>query len=150
MRGRKKDSTNPNAAPTATPIHPTDELATEPQGPGDDRFVYHLTPKALALLAEHQGGGAEESDGPLARPVADTPAIRDAVQADTRRQRRRRRRREARRRGRRFATVHRVTRGARQLPLLRLSGQWLREAGFERGQEYEVEVGEGRLTLVAL
>jgi hypothetical protein len=31
-----------------------------------------------------------------------------------------------------------------------LTGQWLREAGFEIGQEYEVEVEAGRLVLEAL
>jgi hypothetical protein len=116
----------------------------EPSGLDNDRFVYHLEPKALRLLAEH--GGGEE----LARPAVRVADVAEAIDAEERRRRRRRRYREARRRGRRFATVSHCTRGSRRLPLVRLTGQWLREARFDVGQEYEVEVEAGRLVLEAL
>jgi hypothetical protein len=132
MRRRTNQSTNPpTAAPAALP---------EPTGPTDDRFVYHLEPKALQLLAEHGDGE------PLARPAARVAEIGDAIETENRRQRRR----DARRRGRRLATVTHCTRGSDRVPLLRLSGKWLRDAGFDVGQEYEIEVGEGRLILEAV
>jgi len=34
--------------------------------------------------------------------------------------------------------------------LPRSAGKWLREAGFDLGQHFEVEVGEGRLTIAAV
>lgn len=72
--------------------------------------------------------------------------VADAVAAESKR----RRRRDARRRGRRLVTVSYLTRVSRQVPLLRLSGHWLRDAGFDLGQELEVDVGTGRLTLEAV
>ena len=36
---------------------------------------------------------------------------------------------------------------ARQVPLLRLSGDWLAAAGFSPGGEYDVEVAPGRIVL---
>jgi hypothetical protein len=132
MRRRTNQSTNPStAAPADLPA---------PTGPTDDRFVYHLEPKALKVLAEHGDGE------PLARPAARVAEITDALEAETRRQRRR----DARRRSRRLATISHCTRGSQRLPLLRLSGHWLREAGFALGREYEVEVGKGKLIIEAV
>jgi hypothetical protein len=34
------------------------------------------------------------------------------------------------------------------VPFLRLSGRWLRDAGFPIGRNVKVEVSEGRLTIV--
>jgi Toxin SymE, type I toxin-antitoxin system len=33
---------------------------------------------------------------------------------------------------------------------LRLSGHWLRQAGFDLGQGYEIEIKAGRLTIQAV
>ena len=134
MDGRSRQSTVPGPAASAAAALP------EPTGPTDDRFVYRLTPQALHILAEH--GAGEE----LAHPAARITDAAEAIEAESKR----RRRCEARRRGRRLATISHCTRGSQRLPLLRLSGNWLREAGFDLGQEYEVEVGEGRLTLEAM
>jgi len=154
MHGRTNESTSrPQAAhptpagpqpETPAPAHP--DVATRRPTPRstDDRFVYRLTPKALQLLREHEPGS------PLAEPVARTADIDEAIEAETKRRQRSRRVREARRRGRRFGTIsHRNLRGE-CLPLLRLSGKWLRDAGFDVGQEFEVEVGDGRLLLEVL
>ncbi len=35
-------------------------------------------------------------------------------------------------------------------PLIRLSGHWLAEAGFSRGQEFDVKVSKGKLVLRAV
>jgi hypothetical protein len=35
-------------------------------------------------------------------------------------------------------------------PALRLSGKWLAAAGFDLGQQYEVEIAAGRLTIRAV
>ncbi|HEX5760618.1 MAG TPA: SymE family type I addiction module toxin [Thermoanaerobaculia bacterium] len=40
--------------------------------------------------------------------------------------------------------------GGRGFPDLRLSGRWLRAAGFDLGQAYEVEVRAGRLVVRAV
>jgi type I toxin-antitoxin system toxin SymE len=37
-----------------------------------------------------------------------------------------------------------------RVPALRLSGKWLREAGFDVGQEFEVEIEAGKLTIRAV
>jgi hypothetical protein len=149
MRGRTQQSTPPPAAEAFT----SDAPLPEPTGPEDDRFVYHLEPKALQLLAEHAAtygdGDGDASGVPLARPVARTSAVQEAIDEEATRNRRRRRRRAARDRGRRFATVSYLERGGRRLPYIRLSGQWLRQAGFDLGQEFEIDVAPGRLTLHA-
>jgi hypothetical protein len=54
----------------------------------------------------------------------------------------------------RRARIHYCTRRLAEIdqrvPMLRLSGHWLGDAGFPKGQEYEIEVAEGRLVLRAL
>lgn len=52
--------------------------------------------------------------------------------------------------GERRATVSQLMRGPGCVPVLRLSGEWLREAGFEEGRLCRVEVGSGRLVLHAV
>jgi hypothetical protein len=52
------------------------------------------------------------------------------------------------RRGHRVAKVGVLTRDSRSVPMLRLSGRWLAEAGFETGQEIEVHVQQGTLTIM--
>ena len=149
MSGRTPKSTPPPHAEAVI----TDAPLPEPTGPDDDRLVYRLTPQALQYLRERQGAidAGEDGDGgqagvPLAQPVARVADVGDAAEAEAKR----RRRRDALRRGRRLGTISYVTRGSQQLPLLRLSGKWLREAGFDLGQELEVEVARGRLTLEAV
>ena len=58
--------------------------------------------------------------------------------------------REARAAGRWALTVCGRWTGRARIPDLRLSGRWLREAGFDLGQAYEVEVEAGRLTIRAV
>lgn len=53
-------------------------------------------------------------------------------------------------RGRRHATVSHLLRQHRVVPLLRLNGAWLADLGFDIGQEVEIEVEKGRLTLRAI
>lgn len=158
MRGRIRNcSSPPPPGPDAGAPTLADAPLPEPTGPGDDRFVYSLSPMALQYLREREAAEAvtaeeeEAGDGrrprlPLARPVARAADVGDAIAAESKR----RRRRDARRRGRRLVTVSYVTRGSRRVPLLRLSGHWLRDAGFDLGQELEVEVDRGRLTLEAI
>lgn len=64
------------------------------------------------------------------------------------------------REGRRLARIHSVFRPGREtgggrergkvLPMIRLSGRWLRESGFPVGQRYSVEVEDGELVIRAL
>ena len=61
--------------------------------------------------------------------------------------------------GRRLARIHSVYRPGRPggganrgkvLPMLRLSGKWLRETGFSVGKRYSIEVEDGELVIRAL
>ncbi|HVF60007.1 MAG TPA: SymE family type I addiction module toxin [Thermoanaerobaculia bacterium] len=57
----------------------------------------------------------------------------------------------ARAKGRRFGTICCRSRGYRNLvPDLRISGRWLQRAGFDLGQNYEIEIRAGRLTIRAV
>jgi hypothetical protein len=118
----------------------------EPSGPTDDRFVYHLTPAGQQLLAQR-----EEATGThLHRPAARAAEVADAVHRETTRRRRKALAESARRNGRRFGTISYRQRQQQQFPALRVSGLWLREAGFDLGQEFEIIVDEGRLVIEAL
>ena len=55
--------------------------------------------------------------------------------------------RRARERGRRSGTVTSRWREAQPVPEVRLSGAWLRAAGFDFGQSFEVGVEEGALVI---
>ena len=79
-----------------------------------------------------------------------TPAVSEALEAEDRREARRRRRKEAWRRGVRLGTVSAGWRDGRRRPVLRMTGRWLEDAGFGLGQEYEVEVKAGKLTIQAV
>ena len=130
MRGRDGESTN----------------RPEPAGPTDERFVYHLTDEGRKALEE-----LERATGVAAhQKAARVEAIAPELAREERRERRRSRARSARARGRRFGTVCGRWRGQGDVPDLRMSGAWLRGAGFERGREFEVAVAEGRLTIEAL
>ena len=127
---------------------PVDHSTNEPRSvdPAGDGFVYHLTSTAHQLLAEH-----EQSSGKrLHRPAARTADLADAADREAKRQRREALRRRARRRGRRFGTVSYRWRETQYLPALRVSGKWLRRAGFDIGQEFEITVDEGQLIIEAV
>ncbi len=53
-------------------------------------------------------------------------------------------------RGYLVAKIHELSRGDRQIPMLRLTGKWLAEAGFNRGQQIEIEVKAGELAIRAV
>jgi len=53
-------------------------------------------------------------------------------------------------RGRRLARIHWRIRGGERRPLLRLTGKWLREAGFDLGQRLAIEAAAGRLVIRAV
>ena len=46
-------------------------------------------------------------------------------------------------RGVRAGSISARCRDGREVPELRLAGRWLEDAGFDLGQEYEIEVGVG-------
>lgn len=129
MRGPAPDSTNPPNPP-----------------PTGDAFLYELTPAARDLLAEHERATGTR----LHRPAVPSGEVAEAVEREEKRRRRGVLRRRARRRGRRFGTVSYRWRETEYVPALRVSGKWLRRAGFDVGQELEIVVGEGRLVIEAL
>ena len=118
----------------------------EPSGPFDERFVYRLTDEGQQALAV-----CERANGkPAFTKTRCTPAVAEALNSEARRGSKRRRRKEARQRGVRLGTVCDRWRDGRRLPDLRLTGRWLEDAGFSRGQEYEVAVEVGKLTIQAI
>jgi hypothetical protein len=123
-----------------------DSTLLQPTGREDEPFVYHLTPAARQLLAEHERATGE----PLHQPAAPAAEVADAVDRESCRRRRRARSRHARRRGRRFGTISSRWSGTEHVPALRLSGKWLRRAGFDQAQEFEITVREGQLVIDAL
>ena len=48
------------------------------------------------------------------------------------------------------AKIHELSRGDQQIPMLRLTGKWLAEAGFDLGQPIEIEVKTGELAIRAV
>jgi len=118
----------------------------EPSGPTDERFVYHLTPAGQEVLAEHERSTGEQFHLPAA-PLSDVAA---AVEREERRRRHEARREAAKSDGRRFGTVSYRWKNEKRFPQLRVSGQWLQEAGFDLGQEFEIIVNDGRLIIDAL
>ncbi|HVF58967.1 MAG TPA: SymE family type I addiction module toxin [Thermoanaerobaculia bacterium] len=73
-------------------------------------------------------------------------ALREEARGEELRERRRR----ARAAGRRAGTVSARWQPAGAAPYLRLSGGWLRAAGFEVGRGVEVEVRSGKLVIRAV
>ena len=57
---------------------------------------------------------------------------------------------EAKRNGHRFATISYRWDGKKKRPHLRLSGQWLHDAGFPLGQELEITIHERQLVIDAV
>ncbi len=96
----------------------------EPSGPHDNSFSYSLTRKGKAARAEW-GAAAE------------------------RHERRRALEQSARAKGNRSGTVCGRWRENKQVPEVRLSGNWLQAAGFDLGQMFEVRVEKGALMIRA-
>lgn len=135
MRGPTDQSTNP--PPPTNPPAPPRATAID--------YVFHLTPAAQSLLAEH-----ERSTGAvLHRRAVPAAEVAASEAREAKRRRRKLLRRRARRRGRRLGSISYRWCGGENRPLLRLSGKWLARAGFPIGQEFEVVVEEGRLVLEA-
>ena len=114
----------------------------EPSGPTDERFAYSLTPEGRKILEEHEATTGEQLHIPSAR----FSEIAEAVE----REKTRRRREEAKSNGRRFGTISYRTTGEKLRPHLRLSGNWLDEAGFRLGQHFEVTVHDRQLIIDAV
>ncbi len=131
MRSRKSQSTNPPPPAAAGPC--------EPALTYDDRIFQEILDahaRATGLRIEIQ----ELRDS----------AVAAALDQAARRARKRARAREARAAGRRSLTVCGRWSGTARIPDLRLSGWWLREAGFDLGQACEVEVLAGTLVVRAV
>jgi hypothetical protein len=93
----------------------------------------------------------ERSNGKPAHTTARcSSAVSEALESESRLEAKRQWRREARRGGRRPGTVLARWRDGRRLPDLRMTGQWLEEVGFGLGQELEVELKAGGLTIQAV
>lgn len=115
----------------------------EPSGPTDDRFVYQLTAAGKKALEAY-----EEATGlPAHVGVVPVAAVAAAIEEEERRRHRRDRAEKARENGQRLGTVSVRWQGTAKVPHLRISGDWLRQAGFEVGRQYEVAVTAGRLTI---
>jgi hypothetical protein len=114
----------------------------EPTGPTDDRFVYRLTPTGRQILADHEAATGEQ----LHLPAARVCEIAEAVD----REHTRRRRAEAKANGRRFGTISYRWKNDKRFPLLRLSGDWLDDAGFALGRQFEITVNDRQLIIDAV
>jgi hypothetical protein len=134
MCGRARQSTTPPHSPP------------QPPGPIDDRFAYRVTEEGLKALAEYELANGK----PAFTKAPFSAATSRAPETEAWRERKRRRWKKAPDRGLRFFTVCGRWRRGRKIPDLRLTGQWLEAAGFPLGQEIEVEVEAGRLTLRAI
>ncbi len=77
-------------------------------------------------------------------------AVAKVLERRARREEKGERARRARAAGRRSGTVCGRWTGGARVPDLRLSGRWLRAAGFDLGQAYEVEVQAGKLVVRAV
>ena len=76
--------------------------------------------------------------------------VRLTFDLQARREERSARAKVAQAKGRRLATICGRWQETGRVPDLRLSGKWLREAGFDLGQRFEVEVEAGKLTIRAV
>lgn len=116
-----------------------------------EEFIYILPPSAEHALAERAvQAAARARERARAAPPTPEEAAEEAARR-SRRAARNTREAAARAHGRRLGTVSRRTRPhGGPVPDLRISGFWLRDAGFDFGQEYEVEVEQGKLTVRAV
>jgi len=127
---RRSDSTTP---PELT------NLVGQPCG-------YRVTEEGLKALEEYARIHGKEAVEAVPLPNE----LAEQVEAEAWRERKRRRRKEVRERGHRLLTVCGRWRARRRVPDIRLSGLWLRSAGFDFGQELEIEVEDGALTIRAI
>ncbi len=118
----------------------------ETSGPLDTSFGYRVTEEGMKALAEYE----ERHGKAVLQKVEHPTAAPHSVDTETRHEKRRRRRTQARARGHRLITVCGKWRGNRKIPDLRLLGLWLEKAGFDLGQQCEVEVESGTLTIRAV
>jgi hypothetical protein len=107
---------------------------------------YRVTEAGLKALAEYEERHGES----VVREVALPDEVAEALEAEAWQDRRQQHREDARNRGNRLLTVCGRWRGGRRIPDIRLTGLWLRNAGFDLGQSIEVEVEAGALTIRAL
>jgi len=107
---------------------------------------YRVTEEGLKALEEYAKvhGKAAVEAVPLSGDVAET------IEAEAWQEHKRRHRKEVRQRGHRLLTVCGRRQADRRVPDIRLSGLWLKSAGFDLGQELEVEVEAGALTIRAV
>jgi hypothetical protein len=131
MRSRKTKSTNPPPPAAAGPV--------EPPLSYDDRVLREI-------LDAHERATGFRIDMQELRDSAVAAELDRAA----RRARKKARAREARAAGRRSLTVCGRWTGRARIPDLRMSGWWLRAAGFDLGQAYEVEVSAGTLVIRAV
>jgi hypothetical protein len=115
----------------------------EPSGPADDQYVYQLTAEGKRALAEHE----RATGTPVHTRAAPVAAVAAELKKEERRRHRKERARKARESGHRIGTVCGRWREGGQVPDLRISGAWLRQAGFDVGPEYEVAVTNGHLAI---
>lgn len=108
-------------------------------------WAYRVTEEGLKALAEYERANGK----PALTKARFSAATARAIETETWRERKRQRRKKARERGLRFFTVCGRWRRDRKIPDLRLTSQGLEAAGFPLGQEIEVEVEAGTLTLRA-
>ncbi len=131
MRSRKGHSTNPPPPAAAGPCEPALSY--------DDRILKEI-------LDAHERATGVRLDMQDLRESAVAAALDQAA----RRARKRARAREAHAAGHRSLTVCGRWSGTARIPDLRLSGWWLRAAGFDLGQACEVEVLAGTLVVRAV
>jgi len=110
---------------------------------------YRVTEEGLRALEEYARvhGKAAVEAVPLSDQSAD---LAESIEADAWQERKRRERKAAHRRGNRLLTVCGRWRAGKRVPDIHLCGLWLRRAGFDLGQELEVEVDAGALTIRAV
>jgi hypothetical protein len=105
-----------------------------------------VTEAGLKALAEYE----ERNGEAVVEEVALPDEVAEALETEAWQDRRQQHREDARERGHRLLTVCGKWRGGRRIPDIRLTGLWLRNAGFDLGQSIEVEVEAGALTIRAL
>ncbi len=106
--------------------------------------------RAVARGRRRAAGGESSESEERQSAAALRQIVGDFLEREARRRWRDARARAARAKGRRFAPICGRFQGHGRVPDLRLSGKWLATAGFDLGQQYEVEVETGRLTIRAV
>lgn len=116
--------------------------APAPSGPTDERIVYHLTDagrRALQAASPRCTESSVSASAPTDGAANDGSAQDDRHEQDDEPAPERHR-----------LTVCGRWRHNSRVPDLRMTGLWLRKAGFDLGQKYEVQVEEGRLVVLVV